>query len=275
MHPLNHIAAGMWLLTAFSCLASADEGEGPKSERSTREASVDANEVLRRFVEELVVVTPGSNQFPESLEVGNRVLTPGDSFRVAAHETTQELYQLVTGGNPSRWRGPRNSAELMTYTQAEQFCVKLTVLLRKEQLIPDVETVRLPTDVEWEYACRAGSVETYCFGTAADLLDEYAWHTGNAAGNDPAVGELKPNQYGLYDVHGYLWEFVSVRQTKTMNANDRGSANVAMGGSWKDKASRLACDSRISVPVDGASDAIGFRCVVSGAPSQTKKAGER
>ena len=76
-----------------------------------------------------------------------------------------------------------------------------------------------PAKAEWEYCCRAGTTTKYSFGDEAQkpgdvtpkatLLGEYGWHTGNAAGNDPPVGALKPNPWGLYDMHGYLWEFTA------------------------------------------------------------------
>jgi len=274
MHASKNIIAGIWLVAVASCMSPAEESAPSKEKRPSGEASVDGIDMLKRFVDELVLINPGQDGFSESLEVGGRVLAPQASYRIAAYETTQELYELVAGGNPSRWRGPRNSVELMTYAEASSFCVRLTSLLKKEKLIRDTQRVRLPTDIEWEYACRAGSVATFCFGpgeTAAEFIDQYAWHTGNAAGNDPAVGELKPNQYGLYDVHGYLWEFVDATSASTTDRGGSANSNWAMGGSWKDKASRLACDSRISFSAEAKSDAIGFRCVVSDEQSGPKK----
>jgi len=273
MHTTRYGLAGTWLLAVFCWFAVADEASPSKKERSTRESSFGASDMLQRFVDELILVTPGRSPFPKSLRVGGRSLAPGIAFRVAAYETTQELYQLVEGENPSRWRGPRNSVESMTHADAERFCAKLTLLLRDAQLIEATSVVRLPTDVEWEYSCRAGSIETYSFGSgkSAELLEQYAWYAGNAAGNDPAVGELMPNDYGLYDVHGYLWEFVNEQKSSGDALPDVGAANMAMGGSWKDKAPRLACDSRVSVPADGRSDAIGFRCVVSEQESDSRK----
>lgn len=266
MQTLKSIILGIGWFAVLIGSAASEDVETAQGARTTHAPSVDAPDMLERFVDELVPVSPGHEQFPKSLKVGDNVLAPEASFRIAAYETTQELYRLVSGTNPSRWRGARNSAEMMTYDEAETFCVRLTELLRAEQLIRNTERVRLPTAVEWEYACRAGSVDIYCFGSkadAVDLLDQYAWHTGNAAGNDPSVGELKPNRYGIYDVHGYLWEFVDGQHRNAADSPESDAGNVAMGGSWKDNMTQLACDSRISVPADARSDAIGFRCVVS------------
>ena len=70
---------------------------------------------------------------------------------------------------------------------------------------------RLPTDAEWEYACRAGSVTRWCMGDAEDLLTKYAWITTNAASRSHPVGSLRPNDFGLFDLHGNLWEWCQDR----------------------------------------------------------------
>lgn len=241
---------------------------------------VTAEQVLKGFVGELVSIEPGKEKFPGG-KVTLGVSSPKDelaavqveftaSFRISRYEMTQELYELVMGVNPSRWKGPRNSVEMMTLSDAETFCNKLTGILRRQKLIEESETVRLPTEAEWEYCCRAGTTTRYCFGDSATadgdqspkatLLDPWAWHTGNAAGNDPPVGALKPNAWGLYDVHGYLWEFVT--PDARLPAIAAGSV-ILRSGSWKDHHSRLTSSSRRVVPAATADDAVGFRCVVS------------
>jgi formylglycine-generating enzyme required for sulfatase activity len=182
------------------------------------------------------------------------------------------------GSNPSRWKGARNSVESMSYTDAESFCAKLTTRLQAAKLIEATETVRLPTEAEWEYCCRAGTETRYSFGDAAALktdkdpkasiLDEYAWHTGNAAGNDPAVGVLKPNPWDLFDMHGYLWEYVSDAEDRRAAINQKTPATelstcIIRGGSWRDRASDLTSGARRSMPIQETSDAVGFRCVIA------------
>jgi formylglycine-generating enzyme required for sulfatase activity len=153
----------------------------------------------------------------------------------------------------------------MTWSEAVAFCDQVTKLLHQEKLLPEGEVIRLPTEQEWEYCCRAGTSTAYSFGdeaqTAGDaspkasLLDKYGWHTGNAAGNDPAVGVLAPNPWGLYDVHGYLWEF----------CQDGPEASeltcLVRGGSWKDPFLKLRSFSRKEFSKSLRDDAIGFRCV--------------
>lgn len=257
--------------------------------------SKDETEILERFVRECVRITPGTGIFPQKFVFGTddrephaaspREVLMSQNFRVSRYEVTQELYQAVMKANPSRWKGPRNSVESMTCEQAVQFCRKLTAMLHSRNLIGGNEEVRLPSEVEWEYCCRAGTTTRYSFGdkaaTAADvspkasLLDPYAWHTGNAAGNDPAVGILKPNPWGLCDCHGYLWEFTADEWTETGVAstgaeNAASDSSAAMrtvrGGSWKDDSSRLTSTSRQPVAASASDDAIGFRCLIAEKP---------
>ncbi len=265
-------SAGLLLLAGLALLAA-------QAREPSREVSDDTRQLLRQFVDELVAITPGEGPFPQSFAMGTtaqpaaqptHTVTFAHSFRMAKYEVPQNLYEAVMGANPSRWQGPRNSAEQMTWVEAREFCQQLTALLQTEQLITADEVIRLPSEAEWEYCCRAGSTTVYSFGDAPLLLDEYAWHTGNAAGNDPAVGALKPNPWGLYDMHGYLWEYCADNwHDDYTGAPVDGSAwtsigervQVLRGGSWRDDASQLDSGFRRPVVRKAASDAVGFRCV--------------
>lgn len=247
-----------------------------------------ADAILKRFVDESVLINPGSEKFPSEFQMGRhfegpmaltkRTVKMSQPFRISRFETTQELYATIIGSNPSRWKGPRNSVESMSYTDAETFCTKLTIRLQAAKLIEATEIVRLPTETEWEYCCRAGTDTRYSFGDSAALetdkdpgasiLNEYAWHTGNAAGNDPAVGVLKPNPWDLFDMHGYLWEYVSTPEASldTTDKKSRTTAHAACiirGGSWRDRASDLTSGARRSMSTQETSDATGFRCVIA------------
>jgi gluconolactonase len=208
--------------------------------------------ILKTFREELVSITPD-----------HRRLQP---FAIAKYEVPQDLWQAVMGNNPSRWKGKRNSVELVTLDEAHAFCRKATELMRSAGLIKNNQVIRLPYEEEWEYAVRAGTTTKYSFGDDAALLGQYAWFTGNAAGNDPPVGAKKPNPWGLYDVHGYLWEWMNggVMQPDTSLLK-----GIIRGGSWKDQAAELASSSRRVVDRTLRDDAVGFRCVLAEAqPTQ-------
>lgn len=230
--------------------------------------SPDKESMLSRFVEECVRISPGELRVKRT--AADSVLSPNlvirNEYRICRFETTQELYQLVMGVNPSRWRGPRNSVEQVTYSDAVRFCEKLTAVLRSRQLIGKGEIVRLPTDNEWEFACRAGAKTKYCFGELAEttdgrsLLDDYAWHAGNAAGNDPSVGILKPNRWQLADVHGYLWEFTQIAKSAKTGSDLK---IRVWGGSWTAKPVNCGCSSMQEVEITRRSPDLGFRCVIS------------
>jgi formylglycine-generating enzyme required for sulfatase activity len=248
--------------------------------------------LLRTFVDEFVSITPGSGEFPRSFEMGSRdgdaseqpvhTVTFDYAFAISKYEVPQNLYEAVMRRNPSVWQGPgreRNACEMMTWQEAREFCQRVTPLLRAEKLMGADEIIRLPSEAEWEYCCRAGATTAYSFGDAAGAadgggtgpLDGYAWHTGNAAGNDPSVGVLKPNAWGLYDMHGYLWEYVQdIWHDDYEGAPADGSARdgtatrgrrVIRGGSWRDAAPDLRSATRWPIPDHVRSDAIGFRCV--------------
>ena len=256
------------------CHSSAAAQQKVAAERPTE------TQLLEGFTKELLLITPGTGKYPGG-KVTLGVDSPADElpkiavefqsqFRISRYEVTQELYRLIMGSNPSRWKGARNSVEMMTIADAQVFCKKLTEELHQRKLIPADELVRLPTESEWEYCCRAGTTTRYSFGDSAvadgdkapkaSKLDPYAWHTGNAAGNDPPVGALKPNPWGLYDIHGYLSEFVM--PDPRLSAVPDGTV-ILRSGSWKDDYSRLTSSSRKLVPAGTADDAVGFRCVVA------------
>lgn len=267
------------LVARSASLVSADE--------PTRSSAIPSNseaEIFERFIKECVTVTPGQGVFPEKAVLGSvapashersrQEVVMSRPFRMCRYETTQELYKAVMGNNPSRWQGPRNSVEMMTFRDAKTFCDRLTEQLRQRKLIEANETVSLPTSDQWEYCCRAASTTAYCFGDAVgtekgdtSLLNAYAWHTGNAAGNDPAVGVLKANAWEFCDVHGYLWEFVLNNTAEKSAHQQNGSAEnsekcMIRGGSWRDDHSLLTSSSYLLVPEDFKSDALGFRCVI-------------
>jgi formylglycine-generating enzyme required for sulfatase activity len=125
-------------------------------------------------------------------------LTKG--FYLGVHAVTQEQWQAIMGQNHSHHKGPKSlPVDSVSWDDCQVFLEKL----RKNE----GRLYRLPTEAEFEYACRAGSKAAYSHGDDRKLLDQYAWHEWNSGGNTHAVGQKKPNAWGLFDMHGNLWQW--------------------------------------------------------------------
>lgn len=242
-------------------------------------------ELLKVFRSEFVPLTPGEGKFPAEFSVGRAQggsdaerpvakIKLSQPFAMAKYEVPQNLWEALMGGNPSRWKGKRNSVEMMTYDESVQFCQRATALMRAAKLIEADDEIRLPSEAEWEYAARAGTTTVYAFGDDVEQLGKYAWFTGNAAGNDPPVGAKEPNAWGLYDMHGYLWEFCADEWRATLEgipqdgqarpvSGDAPATRVLRSGSWKDKADSLTSTARRPAPAALRDDAVGLRCVLA------------
>ena len=171
---------------------------------------------------------------------------------------TQEQWQAVMGTNPSRFPGdPKRPVESVSWNDAQEF---LRQLSEKEGKL-----YRLPTEAEWEYAARAGSKATYCFGDDAKLLREYAWYGENSGNRTHPVGQLKPNAWGLYDMHGNVWEWVQDWYTADyyqqsafidLQGPEERGYRVLRGGSWVDEAGNV----RVAYRRRYGPSFIGVRC---------------
>jgi len=256
----------MYAALTLLLLAAAPDAAAPA-------AKADEAALLKTFREEFVAITPGSGEFPAKLEIVDgkrtRTLVAPPAYLIAKYEVPQNLWEAVMGKNPSKWTGPRNSVEMLSFDEARDFCKRATEKLRAAKLIEPTQAVRLPTEAEWEYAARAGTTTRFSFGDDVKQIDDYAWHTGNAAGNDPPVGAKKPNAWGLYDVHGYLWEWCEMATDATADAAPKQQA--LRGGSWKDAAEKLATDYRRLEKPELRDDAVGLRCVLTAAIAPSAK----
>ena len=204
------------------------------------------------------------------------------SFLMDGYEVTQELYDRFPLPNPSHFKDPKHPVEQMNWSDAGEYC---NMRSRAEGLEAcyDEETrewnfrangYRLPTEAEWEYACRAGTSTDYVFGNDARRLKAYAWFTGNSSRRTHPVGGKRPNPWGLYDMHGNVAEWCNDRYSenyykespgKDPKGPDRGGKRVLRGGAWNSSPASCRSSYRVGDPsIDDtclASDAIGFRCV--------------
>ncbi len=262
----------LFVATGFTGLAQEKEKVLP--DPTPRKA-----EILKRFAAEFVTLTPGTGKYPASFVMGSNAKADeqpahkvafGYNFAVAKYEVTQELYHVVVGKNPSKWKGLRNAVEVVSWEEANQFCASATKALRDAKLIADKEIIRLLGEAEWEYACRAGTTTAWSHGDSLEELGKYCWYKANSKGFDPPVGEKAANPWGLYDMHGYNWEWVADSwQADYQGAPSDGSPRsivgakdrVIRGGSWNDTADAARSSARHHVPAETQNDKIGFRCV--------------
>ena len=186
------------------------------------------------------------------------VQIPGRNYAICKYEVTQALWEAVMGENPSKFKGADRPVECVSWHECQEFLEKLNAL-------PEVKkagvTYRLPTAEEWEYACRAGSTGYYCRladGTeiTKETLGAVAWYGEAWYGEDYKTGathpvaQMMPNAFGLYDMHGNVWEWTSTAD---------GYNRVFCGGCWGDYASNCRAGSRYGYDPDDRHDALGFR----------------
>jgi formylglycine-generating enzyme required for sulfatase activity/serine/threonine protein kinase len=188
-------------------------------------------------------------------------LTQG--FWLGKHPVTQTQWKKVMGSNPSHFKGRNRPVEEVSFNEVNKFCRKLTELERKAGRLPEGMSYQLPTEAQWEYACRAGTKTAYAFG--AGLTTAQANISGGPE-ETISVGSYKPNAWGFHDMHGNVWEWcadwygdytaVAVRDPAGPAV---GSCRVFRGGSWYDSAyiARSAYRFR-SVPASSDND-LGFR----------------
>ena len=198
-------------------------------------------------------------------------VTISQDFRLGVTAVTQSEWQSVMNTQP--WleglffeEGADYPATYVSWDDAVEFCLKLSA---KEGV-----TYRLPTEAEWEYACRAGSESIYSFGDSPELLEEYAWFTENAddIGEEFAhrVRQKRPNAWGLHDMHGNVWEWCQdwyggygSDLATDPTGPESGSFRVLRGGSWNGLARLARSADRFGNSPDFRRDYVGFRVLRS------------
>jgi len=183
---------------------------------------------------EFKLIPAGKFTMGENDEAHEVTLT--EPFMMGVHEVTQAQYEQVMKNNPSKFKGADHPVEMVTWHDAVEFCRKLSEL-PAEKAAGNV--YRLPTEAEWEYACRAGTTTMYSFGDDESDLCDYGWSRENSDGKTHPVGSKLPNAWGLYDMHGNVWEWCQdwlgdyPRGSVTdPSGATSGSSRVYRGGSW-------------------------------------------
>lgn len=143
-------------------------------------------------------------------ELPQHEVTLSQSYYIGVHEVTQAQYEAVMAANPSHFRNSavsnRLPVENVTWHQAQEFCKRLSARPEEKS---NGRVYRLPTEAEWEMACRAGSTTAYSFGDDRRELSNYAWYSENSSEHTHPVGSKRPNKFGLYDMHGNVGEWCS------------------------------------------------------------------
>ncbi|MBN1126661.1 MAG: formylglycine-generating enzyme family protein [Sedimentisphaerales bacterium] len=205
------------------------------------------------------------------------------SFYIDKYLVTQEQYQKACKENPSRWKGIQNPVEQIRWSDAVKYCNQRSILeglepcydLKTWQCNFDSNGYRLPTEAEWEYACRAGTQTVYFFGNDASKLTEYAWFDKNSDRHPHPVGQKQPNSWGLYDMCGNVWQWcndfyqVDYYQKSPLEnprGPEEGQSKVVRGGAWKFSDQNCRSGYRYNenpgyVDVCFGYDIYGFRCV--------------
>lgn len=188
-------------------------------------------------------------------------------FYLLTTPVNQKQWQAITGHNPSFFRHPDLPVESISWEAVNEFIDSLNAL-GKEQY-------RLPTEAEWEYCCRAGSKQAFCFGAEVESLGEYAWYQGNSGEGYQVkqphpVATRRPNAWGLYDMHGNVWEWVSdwyddlpAKAVTNPIGPEQGKVRVIRGGRWNSSASSCRSASRSFLPPEqGYPGSLSFRLVM-------------
>jgi formylglycine-generating enzyme required for sulfatase activity len=272
-------------------------GKDDKSKRAPKNPPKNVtNSVGMRFVwippGSYVMGSPGDEKHRNPDEVQHKVtLTKG--FYMGAYEVTQEQYQKVMGKKPGtrftdgKGGGPDFPAEPVSWNDAQVSCRKLTELSDEKT---NQRVYRLPTEAEWEYACRAGSTGPFHYGaslsgTQARFNTDFPYNASKTAYEDRPVkvGSYQPNAWGLYDMHGNVWEWCEdyydqgfYRSSPPVNPKNtsKSGERVLRGGSWNWRAAECRAAARSHYPPDSANVGAGFRVVfdvMDGLPQETAK----
>ena len=183
---------------------------------------------------EFLMGSPDSDKAAQPSEKPQHRVRITKLFYLGRYLVTQEQWQAVMGNNPSFFPGSKNPVEQVSWDDCQQFAEKLNAKVGGWKF-------SLPTEAQWEYACRAGSTTKYCFGDNESQLGEYAWYGANSGGMTHPVGKKKPNAWGLYDMHANVWQwcadwydhdYYAKSPTDDPPGPARGWIRMFRGGSW-------------------------------------------
>jgi formylglycine-generating enzyme required for sulfatase activity len=201
-------------------------------------------ELVRIEPGEFVMGSPGNEAGREESEMPPMRVWITRPFYLGRYEVTQAQWRTVMGVNPSEFEGDNLAVDQITYSQALEFCERLSKALGVN--------VTLPTEAEWEYASRAGTTTRYYSGDAESGLDAIAWFQGNSESRVHEVGQKKPNAWGLFDMLGNVYEPCIDYITSFEKLTERDPEGVRLpthgamrGGAWMEPAERCRAAARL------------------------------
>jgi formylglycine-generating enzyme required for sulfatase activity len=203
----------------------------------------------------------GSGWSGEKNEKPRHKVNISKSYWLSKTEVTQEAYRQIMRENPSRFKGEDLPVESISWQDAIEFCRRLTKKERESGRISTDYIYVLPTEAQWEYACRAGSGGKY-----SGEIEELAWYSANSKAQTQGVASLGRNKWGFYDMHGNVWEwcldFAGNYQEGTFKDpafTEPNGRHIIRGGSWNAEEENCRSASRLSVSLDDKYAFIGFR----------------
>ena len=246
----------------------ATSGKTPPSNLATnlKEISVELGggmkmEMVLIPAGEFMMGSPDSDKDAQPNEKPQHRVRISKPFYLGKYLVTQEQWEAVMGSSPSNFKGPKNPVEQVSWDDCQGFVEKLNAKVGGGKF-------SLPTEAQWEYACRAGSTGKYCFGDEESGLGEYAWYSANSESKTHAVGEKKPNAWGLYDMHGNVWQwcqdwydggYYANSPTDEPTGPSGGAFRVLRGGSWADPARGCRSADRGRFTPQGRGNNLGLR----------------
>jgi formylglycine-generating enzyme required for sulfatase activity len=211
---------------------------------------------------EFKLIPAGSFMMGSKVVDSQHEVTISKPFYLQSTEVTQDQWKRVIGDNPSQFKGCGDECpvETVSWDDVQKFIKKLNEM-------EETDKYRLPTESEWEYACRAGTTNDFSFGDDGDMISEYAWIRSNSNNRTHPVGTKKPNPWSLYDMHGNVNEWCQdwsgdypTGPVKDPTGSPKGKSRVLRGGSWFFNSKVARCMFRLSSNPDKRGPYVGFRC---------------
>ena len=195
-------------------------------------------------------------------------------YWLGKYEVTQAEYAALTGQNPSHFTGDSNRpVEKLSCLDAQAYCAALTTRERQAGRLPDRLAYRLPTEAEWEHACRAGTTNRFSFGDDPAAAPDFAWTLENSESTTHPVGLKRPNPWGLHDMHGNVWEwcqdwFAPYPDAPAVDPVGPATSKfkVFRGGGWNQEVQFARSGNRFMMSPSNGIYFVGFRVALGGPP---------